>query len=209
MGKTKINFETMPVLRFLKFTFYSLLERISSWVYESGKYAMLQSLRKINGVSISPSFVLGKYSGIVLKGTNNKLLIGDRVRCKQFCNFLIYPNAELKIDKGVFMNNYCSISCLGKIEIGENTLFGEGVKLYDHNHKHLFNNGCLKVLPDDYTIGNIKIGKNCWIGSNVTILKNVEIGDNVIVGANCLVYRSIPSNTIVKMESQLNYSQLN
>ncbi len=44
--------------------------------------------------------------------------------------------AQLIIGDNVFMNNYCSINCLDEIEIGENTLFGEGVKLYDHNHQH-------------------------------------------------------------------------
>ena len=36
---------------------------------------------------------------------------------------------------------------------------------------------------------------------HVTILNNVEIGDNVIVGANCLIYKSIPANSIVKLNT--------
>ena len=88
---------------------------------------------------------------------------------------------------------------MGSITIGKNTLFGEGVKLYDHNHKYHFNElKELKISRDEYKIGDITIGANCWIGSNVTILNNVEIGDNVIIGANNLIYKSIPSNTIVK-----------
>lgn len=87
------------------------------------------------------------------------------------------------------MNNYCSINCLEKIEIGENTLFGESVKIYDHNHQY----SSEKIEHQ----APIKIGKNCWFGSNVIILKGVTIGDNVILGAGCVIHKDIPSNSIV------------
>ena len=38
----------------------------------------------------------------------------------------------------------------------------------------------------------IKIGKNCWITSNVTILPGVTIGDSVIIGAGSVVTKDIP-----------------
>ena len=41
------------------------------------------------------------------------------------------------------------------------------------------------------------VGKDCWIGSNVTILKGVRIGDNTVIGAGCLIRQDIPANSIV------------
>ena len=43
----------------------------------------------------------------------------------------------------------------------------------------------------------IMVGKDCWIGSNVTILKGVRIGDNTVIGAGCLIRQDIPANSIV------------
>jgi acetyltransferase-like isoleucine patch superfamily enzyme len=43
----------------------------------------------------------------------------------------------------------------------------------------------------------IKIGKNCWIGSKVTILDGVEIGDSCIVAAGAVVNKSFPSNSVI------------
>lgn len=131
------------------------------------------------------------------------------VGCRSFCNFLVYPNAILIIHEGVYFNNYCSINCLGYIEIGKDTLFGEGVKLYDHNHKYHYQEEKLEIEKANFAIGKIVIGKNCWIGSNVTILKDVEIGDNVIIGANCLIHKSIASNSVVKHSEQLIISSNN
>jgi len=114
---------------------------------------------------------------------------------------LIKDEGKLEIGKACFFNNGCSINCLGSISIGNYCLFGENVKLYDHNHR--FINKKVLIKDQGFTIGNIIIGDNCWIGSNVVILKDVVIGDNVIIGANTLVYKSIQSNTIVKTKSEM------
>ena len=54
-----------------------------------------------------------------------------------------------------------------------------------------------------------KIGRNCWVATNVTILNNVTIGDNVIVGAGCLIRKAVPSNTIVMRKEELIFKQAN
>ena len=83
-------------------------------------------------------------------------------------------------------------------------MFGEGVKIYDHNHK--FSTDPVKVEKGAFTTAPVRIGRNCWIGSNVTILKGVTIGDNVIIGTHCLIHQSIPSNSIVKHTEGLDIS---
>lgn len=123
----------------------------------------------------------------------SKVFLEDNINLRNYCNILVGNDAILNISSNVFMNNYCSINCLDKIEIGENTLLGEGVKLYDHNHQY----SPQKVEHQEFNTAPIKIGKNCWLGSNVIILKGVTIGDNVILGAGCVVHKDIPANSIV------------
>ncbi len=146
---------------------------------------------------------IGSNTNFTLKRDIKTFKLGDNFSCRKFCNFLIYPNASLSIGNNVFLNNYCSINCLLDISIGDNTMLGEGVKIYDHNHKYEYKNSDLKVDKEDFTYGKVSIGSNCWIGSNVTILKGVSIGNNVIVGAGCLIYKSIPSNSVVKQNGNL------
>lgn len=123
----------------------------------------------------------------------SKVFLEDNINLRNYCNILVGNDAILNISSNVFMNNYCSINCLENIEIGENTLFGEGVKIYDHNHQY----SSEKIEHQEFNTAPIKIGKNCWLGSNVIILKGVTIGDNVILGAGCVVHKDIPSNSIV------------
>ncbi len=150
--------------------------------------------------NISFNFKIGKFRNLYIED-GSIFNIHSSVVLREFCSIYIASRAELIINRGVFFNNYCSINCFKKIEIGEESIFGEGVKMYDHNHQ--YSNVDLKVEINQFTTNPIRIGSNCWIGSNVTILKGVTIGDNVIIGANCLIYKSIPSNSIVKHTSGL------
>ncbi|WP_447018555.1 acyltransferase [Shewanella algae] len=101
---------------------------------------------------------------------------------------IVICNGELIFGEDCFFNNDCSINCLDKVTIGKDTIFGENVKIYDHDH----------VVDDNYLVNKnnfvtapVSIGENCWIGSNVTILKGVHISDRVIIGANAVVHKSI------------------
>ena len=42
----------------------------------------------------------------------------------------------------------------------------------------------------------VKIGKNCWIGANVTICPGVTIGENSVIGAGGLVLHDVPENSV-------------
>jgi acetyltransferase-like isoleucine patch superfamily enzyme len=113
---------------------------------------------------------------------------GGRITC--------FKDGQIIIKEGVFFNRNCSINGLSFIEIGEHCLFGENVKIYDHNHN--FKDQKKLIKDQDYKTGTVKIGMNSWIGSNTIILKGVTIGENVVIGANNLIIKDIPSNTIVK-----------
>jgi len=107
--------------------------------------------------------------------------------------------ATLKLGNRVFFNINCSIHCGYHIEIGKDTMFGDGVRIFDSNHQ--YSNYHVEKIAFNY--GKISIGKNCWIGANVVILKGVTIGDNVIIGAGAVIHKDIPSNSIVVSKEEL------
>lgn len=119
--------------------------------------------------------------------------IGDGWKCNRNVTLAVQRNASIVIGKNVGFGNGCEIVCHGKIEIGDNTLFGPNVMVYDHNHEFSFSRG---VNRTHYEIGEVIIGNNCWIGANAVLLKDVHIGDNVIIGAGSVVTKDIPSNCI-------------
>mgnify|MGYP003303025663 CR=1 FL=1 len=110
------------------------------------------------------------------------------------------------IGDNCFFNNDCSLNAHKSIEIGTDCLFGENVKIYDHNH--IFKDTRMRIAKQGYKVDNVVIGSNCWICSNVVILKGVKIGDNCIIGAGCIIKKDVPEGTIVKNESNINYIKL-
>ena len=101
----------------------------------------------------------------------------------------------VKIGNNCFFNHYCTLASCAGITIGDGTLFGENVKVYDHNH--CYKDKRLSIKEQGYTSAPITIGKHCWIGSHVVILKGVTIGDNCVIGAGCIIYKDVPPNSVV------------
>lgn len=123
-------------------------------------------------------------------------MFGRSVNFRKSVSFApIGGGGKIEIGNNVFFNHYCSIYAMNSIKIGNGTIFGENVKIYDHNH--CYDNPNIPIKNQGYTSAPIVIGKHCWIASNVTILKGVTIGDNCVIGAGCTVYKDIPDNTIL------------
>ena len=125
-------------------------------------------------------------------------IVGPNVICRNFENFRV-PSGKLILHDGVFINNSCSFNCMERIEIGAGTMMGEGVRFYDHDHVYTAE----KIEKWQWTTAPIRVGRDCWIGSNVTILKGVTIGDNTIIGAGCLVRNDISANSVVYNDGNL------
>ena len=126
------------------------------------------------------------------------LIVGSNVICRNFENFHV-SSGKLILNDGVFINNSCSFNCMERIEIGNGTMMGEGVRFYDHDHVYTAE----KIEKWQWTTAPIRVGRDCWIGSNVTILKGVTIEDNTIIGAGCLVRKDIPANSVVYNDGNL------
>ncbi|MBF9253837.1 acyltransferase [Pontibacter sp. 172403-2] len=146
------------------------------------------------------SLSIGRRFSLNILHQDSLIEFGDNVSMRNDCHFFV-DAGHILIGNNVFFNNSCSVNCMGDVCIGDNSILGEGVKIYDHNHR--FKDRSMNVKEQGFSIGTVKIGNNCWIGSNVTILKDVIIGDNVVIGANCLIKESIPSNFIVTPKNEL------
>lgn len=131
-----------------------------------------------------------------------KLLYKDRyiaakdMTARKNFTVAISETGSVEIGNRVFFNNGCSLNSLERISIGDDCVFGENVKIYDHNH--IYQDAKIPIASQGFTTKKVQIGKNCWIGSNVTIIQGTTIGNHCVIGANCLVFGTIPDHTIVR-----------
>ena len=96
---------------------------------------------------------------------------------------------SLLIGDRVHINQGAVIVASWDIEIGDDTLIGEFAAIYDTNHHPVDEVHPIKLAP-------VIIGKNVWIGRNVTVLPGSTIGDHTVVAAGAVVKGELPPRVL-------------
>ncbi len=106
----------------------------------------------------------------------------------------LYPNPILKIGNNTVLNYRTVISVEQKVQIGNNCLIAEQVKIYDNNSHGIDYNNRSMTLSD---VNPVIIEDNVWIGMNSIILKGVTIGKGAVVAAGSVVTKDVDAMTVV------------
>jgi acetyltransferase-like isoleucine patch superfamily enzyme len=105
--------------------------------------------------------------------------------------FYVDYGKNIKLGKGVFIQQLCTFFDRGGITIGNNVFIGPKVNLITLNHDfNPENRSATYAHP-------IVIEDNAWIGINATILQGVTIGSGAIIGAGSVVTKDVAPNSIV------------
>lgn len=153
----------------------------------------LELIRQNKNSQIHPSFKLGNNNYVDIS-PNTEIHIAENVHINETNNISIKHNAKLKIGKNTYITR-TTLAVMESVEIGENCILGEGLKIFDHNHQ--YTTQPFSVSKTKFNTAPIKIGNNVWTGANCIILKGVTIGDNVILGAGCVIHKDVPANSII------------
>jgi acetyltransferase-like isoleucine patch superfamily enzyme len=95
------------------------------------------------------------------------------------------------LGKRIFINSGCKFQDQGGVTICDDCLIGHNTVLATLNHELTPSNRA------DMHPAPITIGRNVWIGSNVTILPGVTIGDNAVAAAAAVLTKDVPENCVV------------
>lgn len=107
----------------------------------------------------------------------------------------------IKIGHHVGLGEWVHITAVQSVSIGDHTLIGSKVHVTDHNHGGYA--GEQQSSPQMPPVRRplvplqTRIGKNVWLGDNVTVLAGSDIGDGAIIGANTVVSGQIPKGSII------------
>ncbi|MDN3481241.1 DapH/DapD/GlmU-related protein [Arthrobacter sp. APC 3897] len=98
---------------------------------------------------------------------------------------------NITLGKRVFINSGCRFQDQGGISIGDDCLIGHNAVLATLNHD---------LSPGrraDMHPAPVTLGRNVWLGSNVTVLPGVTIGDDAVVAAGAVVTKDVPARSVV------------
>lgn len=94
--------------------------------------------------------------------------------------------------KNVYANFNLTLVDDTHIYVGDFTMFGPNVTVATAGHPILPE---LREKAYQYNMP-VFIGRNCWLGANVTVVPGVKIGENSVIGAGSVVTRDIPPNSV-------------
>lgn len=130
---------------------------------------------------------------IIRKSPKASINVGYGFRSRRNVEINARDLGNISIGNNVFLNSSCVITARNRIEIGDNTIFGPGVVVYDNDHD--IKNGI--VLDNKFKTDPVYIGKNVWIGAHSIILKGSVIEDGCIIAAGSVVKGKVPKGMIL------------
>ena len=133
-------------------------------------------------------FEIGKFC-IFRRNDQARIVLGAGFCARNFVSFNVA--GTLNIGDKVFVNSYTSFNVRDRLDIGSGTLFGEGVRVYDHDHR--FRDTDQPISRAGFVQAPVTIGRDVWIGSNAVILRGVSIGDGAVIAAGAIVSRDVPA----------------
>jgi len=178
--------------KIFKWILFRYFQRIRIFIYSN----FSDNSINVEGFPIIKQPVIFKGKGKLVFSENVQLGYNPSPSFYSEVAYIEARNSEDAITFGshIFINNTVTIiSENGTINIGDNTLMGDHVKIITSDFHSLDSYERITGIP---LSADINIGKNVFIGSNVTITKGVTVGENSVIGVCSVVTKDIPSDCI-------------
>ncbi|WP_291408818.1 acyltransferase [Devosia sp.] len=126
-------------------------------------------------------------------GVTGSIRIGDRVFLGPNISLAVAEGGSLVIGRDVSVNQGSILSARLSVTVGDGTRIGDHCSIRDSDHRI---EAGRTLLESGFQAQAVKIGRNVWIGRQVTVLPGVTIGDDAIIGAHSLVNTDIPARAL-------------
>lgn len=140
---------------------------------------------------VGSDFEIGKYC-VIRRNDRATIRLGAGFCARNFVSFNV--TGCLQFGANVFVNSYTSFNVRDRLDIGSGTLFGEGVRVYDHDHR--FRDAGRQISQSGFLTAPVVIGQDVWIGSNAVVLRGVTIGDRAVIAAGAVVSKDVPADCL-------------
>lgn len=141
------------------------------------------------------NITLGSNVIVDISSSINNITVGDGVKISSGCNVFGSPlhvlilGANSYIGPNSFIQGYAA-----SLFIGERVSIAQSVNIMTNSGPN-----ASELMQRYFPIeqGPVKIGNDCWIGTNSVIMPNVFLGEFCVVAANSFVNKSFESFSVI------------
>ncbi|GGC67151.1 acyltransferase [Hoyosella rhizosphaerae] len=109
---------------------------------------------------------------------------------------IIYNPEAVSLGNNAVIGDFVHIWGGGGVSIGDDSMIGATTVITSQSHDaRAVSKG--KLYRETHSRAPVNIGKNVFLGSNVTVLPGITVGDNAIIGAGAVLTKDVPDNAIV------------
>lgn len=153
----------------------------------------------LSGIKYGSYLKLGEFVHLSALGYG-KIVLGNKVNIGAFSRVIISTTlnelgSHIHIGNNVAIGEYAYLGGAGGLNIDDDCIIGQYFSCHPENHNYQDIDTPIRL--QGVSRKGISIGKNCWIGSKVTILDGVSIGDGCVIAAGAVVTKSCPDNCII------------
>lgn len=114
-----------------------------------------------------------------------RLIVSENVQMARGTRVVIGRCGTLQIGRHFWCNGDCFFHCTTKITIGDDNMYGWDIGFNTTDGHHVYENGLLKPMEGEITIGN-----HVWIASHCLVGKNTFVADDCVVAQNSLLSKA-------------------
>lgn len=161
----------------------------------------------LGGATVADGCLLGPNARCFNRGSRERITLGRGVVCRGIVRREVFGDGIVVIGARAYLGDDVVVSCSDRVEIGEETLLGHGVQVFDNDSHPLdpeerqadwraIRDGGRR---DEKAIGHapVRIGARAWIGLGSIVMKGVTVGDGAVVAAGSVVTSDVPARAIV------------
>ena len=100
----------------------------------------------------------------------------------------------ITIGKRVYIGTGCCLHGHSGLEIGDDSLLAQCITVTPYSHK--FDDPQKTIYAQGGHQRNVTIGRDCYLGMNVSVLWSADIGEGAVIGAGSVVVKPIPPYSI-------------
>lgn len=144
-------------------------------------------------------FKLGDFVYLSAISTDG-IWLGNQVSIGAFSRLVVSttldnPGRYIRIGHRVGIGEFAYLGGAGGLSIGDDCIIGQYFSCHPENHQ--FDALDIPIRLQGIDRKPISIGRNCWIGSKVTVLNGVTLGEGSVVAAGAVVTQSFPANSVI------------